>query len=149
MHVEILNGHLAQDAARIIRTVQVASASCSTVPPGDWTVVLLLAEPEEVMRLHGEFFSDPSDTDVMSFPSGDELTQASGHLGDIAISVNMAAIQAAEAGHSLDREIVFLALHGLLHLTGWNDETEEQRNTMIAQQNAMLAAAELSLEQPL
>ena len=59
-------------------------------------------------------------TDVLSFPSGD----GGPDLGDIAVSIETAKIQARQNGLSLEREIAQLILHGLLHLCGYDHETD-------------------------
>lgn len=59
-------------------------------------------------------------TDVLSFPSGDSGPD----LGDIAVSIETAKIQARQNGLSLEREIAQLILHGLLHLCGYDHETD-------------------------
>lgn len=65
-----------------------------------------------------------SPTDVLSFPVN-EVTQEGRHfLGDILISVERAAKQAAARKHSLDRELQILMLHGMLHLLGYDHETD-------------------------
>jgi probable rRNA maturation factor len=60
-------------------------------------------------------------------------------LGDIVISVETAARQAPEHGHSLERELLFLASHGLLHLLGWDHPDEASLAAMLAQQEQLLA----------
>ena len=59
-------------------------------------------------------------TDILSFPSGDK-----GYLGDIVIAGGIAKRQAAEAGHGLQTELRVLALHGLLHLLGYDHERDD------------------------
>jgi probable rRNA maturation factor len=74
----------------------------------------------------------------------DALWQGPGEpleLGDIVISVETAARQAGEHGHSLERELLFLASHGLLHLLGWDHPDEAALAAMLARQEALLAAA--------
>jgi probable rRNA maturation factor len=61
-------------------------------------------------------------TDVLSFPGGDPY-----HLGDIVIAAGVARRQAREAGHSLQTELRVLALHGLLHLLGYDHERDAGR----------------------
>lgn len=86
-------------------------------------------------------------TDVLSFPmysfadgdvpDGDEHVM----LGDIVISVEKAREQAAEYGHSLRREIAFLAVHSVLHLLGYDHETsEEDEKEMFALQEKIMNA---------
>ncbi len=71
-------------------------------------------------------------TDVLSFPmysfSDGDVPDGDEHvmLGDIVISVEKAREQAAEYGHSLRREIAFLAVHSVLHLLGYDHETSEE-----------------------
>ncbi len=64
-------------------------------------------------------------TDVLSFPAGDETSGATTNLGDIAISLERATIQAKENKMTLEGEIAQLILHGLLHLCGYDHETDK------------------------
>jgi probable rRNA maturation factor len=67
-----------------------------------------------------------STTDVLSFPGeADEAPDGERHLGDIVISVTSAALQARQARHSLSRELKLLALHGYLHLLGYDHEVDD------------------------
>jgi probable rRNA maturation factor len=109
---------------------------------GEWELTLRLATDETIAALHQAYFGDPTPTDVISFPSGDTLALEAGYLGDIVISVDTAAQQAADVGHSQDREVAFLALHGLLHLLGHDDRTDAERMGMLAWQEQLLDAFE-------
>ena len=111
-------------------------------PAGEWSVNVLLTGSEEISQLHGRFFGDASDTDVMSFPSGDDLGDHDGCLGDIAISMDVATAQAEQQRHSLGRELSYLALHGLLHLVGFRDDDEKKRAAMLGVQDNLLAVWE-------
>lgn len=66
-------------------------------------------------------------TDVLSFPAGqDEFEKAEGErLGDVVISVEQAARQAGEHGLEFEEEVAQLILHGVLHLCGYDHETDE------------------------
>jgi probable rRNA maturation factor len=61
-------------------------------------------------------------------------------LGDIVISLDTAARQAPEHGHSLERELLFLASHGLLHLLGWDHPDDASLAAMLERQERLLAA---------
>ena len=76
----------------------------------------------EMRRVNRQFRDKDKTTDVLSFP-GDEGGE--GHLGDILISVPTARRQAAEAGHSAERELMVLLLHGVLHCLGYDHETDQ------------------------
>ena len=86
-------------------------------------------------------------TDVLSFPVVDwqggeepmpDIATGRVFLGDVLISIDRAAAQAAAYGHSLARELGFLAVHGTLHLLGYDHETEEGRVFMRAREEAVL-----------
>jgi probable rRNA maturation factor len=62
-------------------------------------------------------------------------------LGDIVISLETAARQAPDHGHSLAQELQFLASHGLLHLLGWDHPDEASLQAMLAKQDQLLAGA--------
>lgn len=62
----------------------------------------------------------PRTTDVLSFPDGED-----GYWGDLLISAGRAERQAAQHGHSVEQEIQVLALHGMLHLRGYDHESDE------------------------
>ncbi len=80
----------------------------------------------QMRRLNKRFRGIDKVTDVLSFPVDNEwaLNSLEPNLGDIAISVERAATQAAENGLDYDSEIAQLILHGLLHLCGYDHETD-------------------------
>lgn len=75
-----------------------------------------------VRRLNRVYRQQDQATDVLSFPSGDP-----GCLGDIVIAAGVAGRQARAAGHTLQTELRVLALHGLLHLLGYDHEHDDGR----------------------
>jgi probable rRNA maturation factor len=89
-------------------------------------VDVLLADDRTLRRLNREFRGKDKATDVLSFPAAQEFGAefAGGFAGDVAISLETAARQAREQGHSLRDEVRVLLLHGLLHLTGMDHESD-------------------------
>ena len=85
-------------------------------------VEVLLTSDTAIKRLNRDFRGKNKPTDVLSFPAPEEI--AAEHAGDLAISLDTAARQAASFGHSLGEEVRVLMLHGLLHLTGMDHETD-------------------------
>ncbi|NYF88591.1 rRNA maturation RNase YbeY [Tunturiibacter empetritectus] len=85
-------------------------------------VEVLLADDATLRRLNRSFRGKNKPTDVLSFPTPAEILNA--HAGDLAISLETAARQAATYGHSLCDEVKILLLHGLLHLSGLDHETD-------------------------
>ncbi len=84
-------------------------------------VDVLLADDRTLRRLNRDFRGKDKATDVLSFPAAEF---AGDYVGDLAISLDMAARQAREQGHSLRDEVRVLLLHGLLHLSGMDHETD-------------------------
>lgn len=80
------------------------------------TITCLITEDRELRRLNRRFRAKNYATDVLSFPNGEG--------GEIAISADRAAAQAAEYGHTVADEVRILMLHGVLHLTGLDHETD-------------------------
>ncbi|MDP0500640.1 MAG: rRNA maturation RNase YbeY [Verrucomicrobiota bacterium JB022] len=96
-----------------------------TVPDGDLSVALI--DEEECGQLHGDFFDDPSVTDVMTFPGEEE-----DYAGDIAICLPFAAEEAPQHGFTLRQEVTLYLVHGWLHLAGLRDDTPENTQAMRA-----------------
>jgi probable rRNA maturation factor len=83
-------------------------------------VTIALVPDTRVRALNRRFRRKDRPTDVLSFPAGEP-----GLLGDVVIALGVARRQAAEAGHALGTELRVLALHGLLHLLGYDHERDE------------------------
>ena len=85
-------------------------------------VTVAIASDARVRSLNKQFRGKDKPTDVLSFPAGE-----CGILGDIVIAHGVARRQAREGGHSLQTELRILALHGLLHLLGYDHEHDDGR----------------------
>ena len=83
------------------------------------SATIAFVSDKNIHKLNKQFRNVDKATDVLSFPAGEET-----NLGDIAISVETAAAQAKENGLSFETEIAQLILHGLLHLCGYDHETD-------------------------
>lgn len=103
---------------------------------GAWEVSVVLVNDDRLRQLHRDFMQIDEPTDVMTFPRDSTFDAIAG--GDIVISVDRARDQAGEHGNSLPAELVFLAVHGLLHLTGWEDEPDASRIAMLDRQTVLI-----------
>ncbi len=115
-------------------------------------VSLMFTDDETIHEMNREYRGIDRPTDVLSFAleEGEEEEIYGGPeenlLGDIIISVETATRQAEEYGHSVEREMAFLALHGMLHLLGYDHMEEEERKEMRAQEEAILASLGITRE---
>ncbi|MWC27493.1 rRNA maturation RNase YbeY [Paenibacillus sp. MMS18-CY102] len=141
---------------RIEQLLQIAGEQ-EGLTEGD--VSLTFVDDEEIHRLNRDFRHVDRPTDVLSFAmqedgedepeivfeveSEDEQDPFSGMFGDIIISTERALAQSEEYGHSLEREIGFLFVHGFLHLIGYDHQDEEGEAEMTAKQEAVLQKAGL------
>jgi probable rRNA maturation factor len=102
-------------------------------------LTVVLANEETIQQLNLEFAGEDHATDVLSFPSG-ELDPESGicYLGDIIIAVPVAQRQAETMDHSLEDEMCLLAVHGTLHLLGFDHADSETRSQMWDLQDQIL-----------
>lgn len=125
-------------ADALSRLVAFVGESAAEAVSGAWQVALLITDDNRITDLHERFFDDASATDVITFPGTDGALGEGGHLGDIVISSETARANAEEAGHSTEREIAFLLLHGLLHLFGYHDDDPLEREQMLSRQEELL-----------
>ena len=113
-------------------------------------VSIVLTDNESIRDLNNEYRGIDSPTDVLSFPlldgSLEELDQSDfiSPLGDIVISMEKVISQAQDYGHSPERELGFLIVHGMLHLLGYDHIEPEDERTMRDMEEKILEKLELT-----
>ena len=108
---------------------------------------IIFVTKEKIQQINKDYRGIDRVTDVITFALMENLDEifmeAELELGDVFICIDRAIEQAVEYGHSIEREIGFLAVHGYLHLTGYDHMTEEDEKIMFAKQEEILAKAKL------
>ena len=99
---------------------------------------LSFVSKEEIQDINRDYRGKDVPTDVISFALNDEIEDEINSIGDIIICVDIAREQAQEYNHSFDREIGFLAVHGFLHLLGYDHMNEKDEKEMFDKQEAIL-----------
>ena len=103
---------------------------------------LIIVDNKYIHELNKTYRNIDRETDVITFALEDENTiiipDNERILGDIYISIDKAKSQAEEYGHSLLRELSFLAVHGFYHLLGYDHQTPEEEKVMFAKQEEAL-----------
>ena len=129
-------------SARTLRPLQVALKECARILDlsAHCEVSLLLSCDAFIRDLNLRYRGRDSSTDVLSFPQEDPIV-----LGDIVISVETAQRQAERANWPVDSELALLAVHGLLHLAGYDDEEESGAIAMEIKTRESLTAAAIRL----
>lgn len=110
---------------------------------------IIIVDNEYIHTLNREHRGIDRETDVITFALEDyeDITYEDYRLlGDIYISIDKARSQAKEYGHSFLRELSFLAVHGFLHLLGYDHMTEEDEKVMFARQEMILDEAGIKRE---
>lgn len=112
-------------------------------------VSLVLVDDQRIHALNLEYRGIDRPTDVLSFALQEEMEEEPDLafkdqlLGDIVISVPRARAQAEEYGHAFERELVYLAVHGTLHLLGYNHEEEADKQEMRKKEEEVMALLKL------
>ena len=101
---------------------------------------VIIVDNEYIHRLNRDYRHIDRETDVITFALEDDKTfnPKERILGDVYISIDKAISQSIEYGHSLNRELCFLAVHGLLHLLGYDHMKEEDEKVMFGLQGEIL-----------
>ncbi len=142
--VEIAEPYLAEvdagDLARVLALALVAEG----YPEGELTLVI--TTDEEVAELNQQYRGVDGPTDVLSFPAQEptpgfvSAPEMAAYLGDVVIALPYTRRQAAELGRPLRDELRLLAVHGALHLLGYDHADPAEEAAMWARQDAILAA---------
>ena len=143
---------LSEECIRQINAVAARAAALEGVP--DASANIVIADDDYLHELNWKFRQIDRATDVLSFPAN-ELSAPIGQaieagadleqgeegelfLGDIFISLDHAAVQAEEYGNTLEQELCFLEVHGMLHLMGYDHMKEQEEMVMRQKQREVL-----------
>ncbi len=110
--------------------------------PQNITVSVTFVSTEEIKELNGVYRNKDAVTDVLSFPQFEDLNEVpeAGEvcLGDVVICPEQALLQADEYGHSGERELVYLFVHSMFHLLGYDHMNEEEKMEMRNQEEKIM-----------
>ncbi|GAA0457577.1 rRNA maturation RNase YbeY [Alkalibacillus silvisoli] len=147
MNIDLVDetNEIKNDQLKLINEVLEFTAQQESVEE-EAEVSVTFVKDEDIRQINRDYRDKDYATDVISFALeeqgegelevvGDDLPI---HLGDIIISIDRAKEQAHEYGHSLDREFAFLAVHGFLHLLGFDHDSEEDEKKMFEKQETIL-----------
>ena len=105
-------------------------------------VSLSIVDKDTIHKLNKDYRNVDRETDVLSFPMDEEAFDDEGNpiflLGDIVICLDVARNQAAEFGHSLGREMMYLICHSTLHLLGYDHIEEDDKAKMRAKEKEVM-----------
>lgn len=113
-------------------------------------ISIILTNPENIRKTNNEYRQIDKETDVLSFPmfEKDEIPEIKGKfyeaLGDIMISIAKVKEQAIEYGHSFERELSYMVVHGFYHLMGYDHMTEDEKNEMRKKEEYVLNLLEIT-----
>lgn len=119
---------------------KVAERALSEGGGGRGDINIILADDPLLQELNREYRKVDAPTDVLSFAYNEEEM-----LGEVVISLDACLRQAKEKGHSWIKELMILVAHGVLHLLGWEDETEEGWRKMCELQERIVEEVERSV----
>lgn len=110
---------------------------------GDWQVGVRFLDDSTMQKAHLDYMGIDTPTDIMTFPYddaafGELVNEEAVQGGDLMISVDRAADHARDEGWSTAEELRFLVIHGLLHILGWDDPTDDERARMLERQADLL-----------
>ena len=141
--VEIFN-QTGEDIKELDTVKEVLLGACKKERLGDISFNVILVDNDYIHELNRMYRKIDRETDVITFALEDEdtlvLPSEERILGDIYISIDKAKQQAEEYGHSLLRELSFLAVHGFYHLLGYDHATPEEEKVMFGKQEEVLEA---------
>ncbi len=136
-----------------LESVVVEALLAENTDPGS-ELGLVITGQEKIRELNLVHLGEDKPTDVLSFPmlpdSGDEAESGTfivppdgiTHLGEVIISYPQAVIQAEERGHSVQKEVATLIIHGVLHLLGYDHAEPEEQRDMQAREAEILTRIE-------
>lgn len=135
---------LSDDQVKLIETIINFVATRENVTEGS-EVSVTFVDNKTIQEINKDYRNKDSVTDVISFALNDDESDVFEEvipnlLGDIIVSYPKTVQQAEEYGHSINRELGFLVVHGFLHLLGYDHMNEEEEKVMFKRQEELLEA---------
>ena len=138
----------------ILDTMMQAAEYCldaEQIDPERSEISVTFVSLEEIHELNREYRQVDSPTDVLSFPQFDDLDELPEEgeimLGDVVICSDRAKEQAEEFGHSFEREIIYLFVHSVLHLLGYDHMDEDEKRIMRRREEEVMERIGLKREE--
>lgn len=136
MKINIVNSFNNIDYSKTINKVLIKAGNIMDTK--DKSINIILIDNSEIQEMNNQYRNKDYATDVLTFPDG-----YLNNLGDIFISIEKCEEQRVEYGHSFDRELGFLTIHGYLHTLGYDHLTKEDEEVMTKLQEDILSKAKL------
>lgn len=147
MGIEIANeSGIGSDERLLARQVAFVLDRLRIHPAAELSIVLV--DEDAMAGLHERWMDEAGPTDVMAFPMDDitpgeaGLPTEEGLLGDVVICPQVAARQARKAGHGTEHELAILAVHGILHLLGYDHDDPDDERLMFGLQGELVGELE-------
>lgn len=130
------------EKADYLKTIEKVLKTCfevENIKNKELYVSITLTNPENIKRINKEYRNIDKETDVLSFPMFEkeeipdiikETSKTEEVLGDIIISIQKVSQQAIEYGHSFERELAYMVVHGFYHIMGEDHIEEEDKKVM-------------------
>ncbi len=136
--MEITEENMKAIEKAIASTIEVEEAE------GNFEVSVSFVTNEEIRELNRVYRNVDQETDVLSFPmDDDEDCEGVIMLGDVILSTEKIIEQAAEFGHSLEREMIYLTVHSMLHLLGYDHMEDDEKEEMRSREKEVMKALQL------
>jgi len=133
--------------ASTMEAAAIAALEGEGIDPQFASISVSFVDRDEIHRLNRQYRGVDRETDVLSFPAFEagqipaeaELSEDEElALGDVVICEDVCREQAKEYGHSEEREIIYLFVHSVMHLLGYDHETEDEKQDMRAREEAVM-----------
>ena len=135
-----------EDLEKLVYMVLNKGAELQKVPD-DAEISVLICDADTIHELNRDYRNVDAPTDVLSFALNegeDDIPEEEKALGDIVINLDRAIAQAEEFGHSKEREMAYLSVHGFLHILGYDHYDPKEKKAMRKAEEDILSACGLT-----
>ena len=139
LEIDVAPGAAALDAKLSTIIASAVGAANEVAGPAEGAVAVIVDDDERIRLLNKLWRGLDKPTNVLSFPAPDTPSGPASHVGDIAISYETAAREAAAEGKSLGDHVAHLSVHGFLHLLGFDHESDDEAEEMEGLERVILA----------